>query len=66
MTLGSDRELANTQKKLRLLEEMYEEARTDMEGGEHVRQVEMESLKRLINQLKEEIVRYRAHQPAPR
>ena len=60
MTLRNERELDNTKRKLRLLEESYEEARTDTEDDEHLREVEMESLKRLINQLKEEIARYEA------
>ena len=63
MTLGSDQELANTRRKLRLLEESYEEARTETDEDEHLRELEMESLKRLINQFKEEIARYKAHQP---
>ncbi|MFH0983166.1 MAG: hypothetical protein V2A79_16725 [Planctomycetota bacterium] len=66
MTLRDDREYANTRRKLRLLEEGYEEARADTEEDEHLRELEMESLKRLINQLKEEIARYEAHQPARR
>ncbi len=63
MTLRNDRELANTRRKLRLLEEGYEEARTETDEDEHLRELEMESLRRLINQLKEEIARYEAHQP---
>jgi hypothetical protein len=63
MTLRNERELENTKRKLRLLEESYEEARAD---DVHLREVEMESLKRLINQLKEEIARYEAHQPSSR
>ena len=66
MNLTSDRELANTKRKLRLLEESFEEARTDPDEDEHVREVTMESLKRLINQFKEEIARYEAHQPSRR
>jgi flagellar biosynthesis chaperone FliJ len=65
VNLKSDRELENTKRKLRLLEEGYEEARADTED-EHLRELEMESLKRLINQLKEEIARYEAHQPGRR
>ena len=63
MNLQSERELDNTKRKLRMLEDSYEEARADTED-EHVREVEMESLKRLINQLKEEIARYEAHHAA--
>ena len=65
MILNSDRELTNTKRKLLLLEEAYEEARADTED-DHLRELEMESLKRLINQLKEEIARYEAHQPLQR
>ena len=65
MDLKSDIELINTKRKLRDLEEGYEEARADTED-EHLRELEMESLKRLINQLKEEIARYEAHQPGRR
>jgi len=66
MTLGSEGELANTRRKLRLLEESYEEARNDPEGGEHVRDLELESPRRLLDQLKEEIARYEARYPARR
>ena len=61
MILNSDRELTNTKRKLHLLEEAYEESRADTED-DHLRELELESLKRLINQLKEEIARYEAHQ----
>jgi flagellar biosynthesis chaperone FliJ len=64
--LQSDQELANTRKKLRLLEESYEEARQETDGDDELRAAEMKSLKRFINQLKEEIARYEAHQPARR
>lgn len=64
MTLRNERELANTRDKLHLLEESYEELRNEKGGDEELREASMESLKRLINQLKEEIARYEAHQPA--
>jgi hypothetical protein len=60
MALTSQQELVNTKRKLALLERAYEEAMHDTED-EHVRDLELESLKRLINQFKEEIVRYEAH-----
>ena len=66
MTLQNERELANTRDKLRLLEESYEELRNETGGDEELREMTMESLKRLINQLKEEIARYEAHQPVQR
>ncbi len=64
MSLKTDRELANTKRKLRLLQASLEEARTDPDEDEHIREVTMESLRRLINQFTEEIARYQAHQPA--
>lgn len=66
MNLRNDRELANTKRKLLLLEESVEQARTDPDEDEHVREVTIESLKRLMNQLKEEISRYEARQPTRR
>lgn len=64
MNLTDDRALANTKRKLQLLEKSYVEAQVDTEGGEHLRELELESLTRLINQLKEEIARYECRQPA--
>ena len=64
MTLKNDIELANTRETLRELEDRYEELRHDRAEDEHVRELTMFSLKRLINQLKEEIVRYECRQPA--
>jgi hypothetical protein len=60
VTQRDDQEYANTKRKIRLLEEGYEEARADTEDDEHLRELEMESLRRLINQLKEEMARYEA------
>jgi hypothetical protein len=64
MVLQNDRELANTREKLRLLEASHEEVRLDDTADQDLREAEMESLKQLINQLKEEISRYEAHQSA--
>ena len=64
MDLKSEREVANTRTKLTRLEARYETLRRETGGDEHVRELTMESLKRLINQFKEEIARYEAHQPA--
>lgn len=66
MSLANDVELANTRAKLAELEARYEELRNDTVEDEHVRQVTMRSLKRYINQFKEEIARYEAHQTAGR
>jgi len=66
MSLQSDRELENTRRKLRELEESYEAALKRPVENVHVREATLTSLKRLINQLKEEIARYEAHQPVQR
>ena len=58
MSLQSYRELEATREKLRLLEERYESYTVDHTGDDHVRDLSMISLKRLINQLKEEIARF--------
>ena len=63
MDLRSEREAANTRKKLQRLEELYEAAENETGDDEELREMEMESLKRTINQFKEEIARYEAHQP---
>ena len=62
MNLANDVELANTRAKLAELEARYEELRNETAEDEHIRQVTMRSLKRYINQFKEEIARYEAHQ----
>jgi len=64
--IQSEIELKNTRWKLSQLEEDYEAARTDITEDEHLRELSMESLKRLIKQFKEEIAWYEAHQPARR
>ena len=59
MSLESQRELETTREKLRLLEERYEVNQRE-DGDAHVQELSMRSLKRLINQLREEIARYEA------
>ena len=66
MSLNNDIELANTRAKLQRLEMRYEEQRSDTSEDEHARDLTMRSLKATINQFKEEIARYEAHQPARR
>jgi len=61
--IQSIRELENSREKLRILEEQYEAARQQPVDEEEVREAELQSLKALINQLKEEIARYEAHVP---
>ncbi|MDZ4685868.1 MAG: hypothetical protein SH850_12435 [Planctomycetaceae bacterium] len=62
MILHSEIEVVNTREKLQQLETRYRAlaARID-DDDEELREMSMESLMRLINQLKEEIARYEAH-----
>ena len=48
-------QMENTREKLHGLESMYARHETEPTVDEHSREVELESLKRLINQLKEEM-----------
>ena len=66
MELKNEREVANTRVKLARLEARYEALRNNASEDRRVRNLSMISLKRLINQFKEEIARYEAHQPARR
>ncbi len=66
MSLKNDIELANTKAKLVRLEARYEDVRSDTREDPHVRELTLRSLKRYINQFREEIARYEAHQPARR
>jgi hypothetical protein len=66
MELQNEQELENTRAKLRELKELYEDARRDRSGNKEVRQVELESLMGLINQLKEEIIRFECRHGLPR
>jgi hypothetical protein len=65
MNLRSYRELAATREKLALLEARYEANKHEQGGDEHVRELSMRSLKRLINQLKEEIARFESRGTVP-
>jgi flagellar biosynthesis chaperone FliJ len=58
--LRNDIELENTKEKLRILEEGYDELRRETEGDEELRTAEMDSMRKLIHQLKEDIARYQA------
>lgn len=62
----SEVELVNTRRKLGELERLYEADEQETGGDEGLRESSMQSLKRLINQLKEEIVWTEVHQPARR
>ena len=60
MSLKDVLELENTRRKLRELEEAYEAAANRPIDNADVRRATLTSLRRLINQLKEEIARYLA------
>lgn len=62
--LRNEIELENTRQKLRELEERYEARLCGTGGDAHVRELTMRSLKRYINQLKEDIARYEARHVA--
>lgn len=59
--IPSDQELVNTQAKLRRLEERYRMARQTPSTNSAAQRATLRSLKQLINQLTEEIVRYEVH-----
>ena len=58
MTLQSTREVEVTREKLRMLQAGYEDVRRNQSGDAHIRELTLRSLKRLINQLTEEITRF--------
>jgi hypothetical protein len=58
MNLENDTQLANTRMKLRSLEEHYELSSQDRSGTPQQREISLRSIKRIINQLKEEIALY--------
>jgi hypothetical protein len=62
MELRSERELTNTRNKLQRLEVLYAAAAGETGDDRELREIEMESLQRFMNQLREEISRYEARQ----
>ena len=64
MTLRNAEELRATREKLRMLEESYQAAVQDSDGGRHAQELELRSLRQLINQLKEEIARFESREVA--
>ena len=60
MRLTSQRAYEATREKLRELKEQCELAKVDPDIDDHVRELTIHSLKRLINQLTEEIIRFEA------
>jgi len=61
MDLQDDLQLSVTKEKLSGLKECYESVRLETDGDKHVRELTLHSLKKLMNQLTEEIIRYEIH-----
>ncbi|GMU24457.1 MAG: hypothetical protein AMXMBFR13_45310 [Phycisphaerae bacterium] len=60
MSPQTEREVAQTRQKLEKLESDYRTLSSEASEDEELREMTLESLQRLINQLKEEIARYEA------
>ncbi|MBL8821785.1 MAG: hypothetical protein JNJ77_04290 [Planctomycetia bacterium] len=62
MSIQSKRQWKNTQAKLKMLEDRLRELEIEPVANVRTRELTKQSLKKIINQLKEEIVRFEAHQ----
>ena len=67
MSIENRRELENTRIKLQELEQLYKKIQGGPEGTEHVGELTLRSLKKRINQFREEITRFesRANSAVP-
>ena len=61
MELKDDLKVTVTREKLQSLEARYESVRRDSAGDAHLQELTLRSLKRLINQMKQEIIRFESH-----
>ena len=61
MSIQSQRQLENTRAKLQLLEDRLRDLDGEPVANPRTRELTKQSLKKLANQLKEEIVRFEAH-----
>ena len=61
MTIENRHQLKNTRVKLQELEQLYAKTQQGPASSEHVRELTLRSLKKRINQFKEEITRFEAH-----
>lgn len=61
MSIENQRQLENTRIKLKELEQLYVETCNRATSNEHVRELTLRSVKKRINQFKEEIARFEAH-----
>jgi hypothetical protein len=64
MSIQSRRQLENTRKKLHMLEDRLGELDAEPVANPRTRELTRRSLKKLINELKEEIARFESHAPA--
>ncbi len=60
MDLKDEREVEVTREKLRLLESRHDALRREPATDAHIRELTLRSLKRMINQMKEEVVRFQS------
>jgi hypothetical protein len=60
MTIENRRQLENTRMKLQELERLYAKTQQGPATREHVRELTLRSIKKRINQFKEEIARFEA------
>jgi hypothetical protein len=60
MELKDEREVEVTREKLRSLEARYQSVSQDPGDDAHIQELTLRSLKRLINQMKEELARFEA------
>jgi len=58
VSIENPQQLENTRLKLQELEQLYAKTRQGPAASEHVRELTLRSLKKRINQLKEEITRF--------
>jgi hypothetical protein len=61
MTIENRRQLENTRAKLQRMEELYERMRQQPADNALVQELTLRSLKKRINQFKEEIIRFECH-----
>lgn len=61
MSIENRRQLENTRAKLQELEQLFGTTAQAPAADEHVRELTLRSLKKRINQFKEEIARFEAH-----
>jgi hypothetical protein len=60
MSISHEKELAVTREKLRLLEDRVAVLRRQVDGDPTVRELTLRSLMSMVNQLREEIARFKA------